>query len=100
MALFQEGGNELIQPRNDRVLIERLEEGQKGPIQLTDPDKSIKGKVVAIGPKVDTAKVGDLVLFNSKWNDFATDHYDDLPIGADKKLHLLQEADILAIVNA
>jgi len=99
LSLLQEGGYELIQPRNDRILIELLEEEQKGLVLLTNPDKSIKGKVVAVGPKVDTAKIGDLVLFNSKWNDFAGDYYSDLPLGADKRLHLIQEADILAIVN-
>jgi co-chaperonin GroES (HSP10) len=88
----------LIQPRNDRILIERIEAPQQG-IVLTDPDKSIRGKVLAVGPKVDTAKVGDLVLFNSKWNDFAGDHYEDLPLGADKRLHLIQEADVIGILD-
>jgi co-chaperonin GroES (HSP10) len=94
----------VIQPRNDRVLIRRIDE-QKGLITLTDAPKGFKGTVLAVGPgKCDedgdfqptVVKPGDTVLFNSKWNDFASDYYDDLPVGADPTLHLVQEADILA----
>ncbi len=100
----------MIQPRNDRVLIERIEE-VRGNISLTDAPKSIKGKVIAVGAgKLDEdgclvpleVQVGDVVLFNSKWNDLAGDHYDDLPLGIDPKLrlHLVQEADIIGILDA
>jgi co-chaperonin GroES (HSP10) len=100
LYVLQESGNQLIQPRNDRVLIERLIEPHTGLIiapQIAE-EKSIKGKVVAVGPKCDTVKPGMHVLFNSKWNDFANDFYDDLPLEADKKLHLVQEADKLGIL--
>jgi len=91
----------MIQPRNDRVLIERLDEPQKGLIiapQIAE-EKSLKGKILAVGPKVDTAKVGDLVLFNSKWSDLAPDHYEN-DYRYDAKLHLVQEGDIFAILHA
>lgn len=39
----------MILPRNDRVLIQRIEE-QRSSIVLTDADKSLKGKVLAVGP--------------------------------------------------
>lgn len=92
----------MIHPRNDRVLIERIDP-KPGLIALTDPDKGLKGKVLAVGPGKNgypmCVEVGDTVLFNSKWNDFSGDHYEDLPIGADKRLHLVQEADIFAILG-
>jgi len=91
----------LILPRNDRVLVERIPEPQVGLILAPDiaKEKSLSGKILAIGPKVDMVEPGMIVLFNSKWNDFANDYYDDLPVGADKNLHLIQEADIFGIVN-
>jgi len=110
----------MIQPRNDRVLIRRIEE-QKSNLILTDADKSMKGIVLKVGEGkwiegtwwkirerwewIDgyharmEVKPGDFVYFNSKWNDFAEDHYDNLPIGAEKGLHLVQEADILAKIG-
>lgn len=98
----------MIQPRNDRVLIRRIDE-QKGLITLTDAPKSLKGTVLAVGPgkrdkdgdfQPTVVKPGDTVLFSSKWNDFAGDHQEDLPLGAESTLHLLQEADILAVIHA
>jgi len=97
----------MIQPMHDRVLIQRLEEPQ-GTIMLTDAEKGMKGKVLAVGPGKwrdgyfyeTTVKPGALVCFSSKWNDLAEDFYDNLPVGADKTLHLVQEADILAVINA
>jgi co-chaperonin GroES (HSP10) len=110
----------LIQPRQDRVVIERIEEPQ-GPITLTDAPKGIRGKVLAVGPgrwhegewwlikgrwvwlwgwrQPMTVQPGDEVLFSSKWNDLALDRFDDLPIGTDPNIHLLQEADVLAILG-
>ena len=110
----------MILPRNDRVLIRRIEEKQSGLI-LTDPDKGIKGIVLKVGEgkwiegtwwkfksgwewidgyrQLPEVRPGQKVVFNSKWNDFAADHYENLPIGADKNLHLVQEADILAVIN-
>src|ERR1700688_1968934 len=97
----------MIQPRHDRVLIRRIDE-HKGLIVLTDAPKGLKGTVLALGPgkwdedgdfQPTVVKPGDLVLFNSKWNDFSKDHYDDFPIWADPYLHLIQEADVLAIIG-
>jgi co-chaperonin GroES (HSP10) len=90
----------LIQPRNDRVLIKRLEEPQKGLIVAPEiaKDKSIKGKVLAVGPKVDTVKAGDLVYFHSKWNDLGTD-FQHVDFRYEETLHLVQVADIFAIIN-
>jgi len=113
-----------IQPRNDRVLIRRIDE-QKGLITLTDAPKGLKGTVLAVGPgkwhegdweyawsmqlasfvlewqsgwrQEPAVKPGDTVFFNSKWNDFAKDYYDDLPLEAESTLHLVQEADIFGI---
>jgi len=133
----------MIQPANDRVLIQRVEE--ESDIVLTDRAKGIKGIVLAVGPgkwipgtwwyckhewdgdrfvghywrwdwipghrEPLAVKPGMKVLFNSKWNDFA--HAENkgtgadlsgplerpLPLKADPLIHLVQEADIFAIVD-
>src|SRR5712664_3947544 len=151
--LRQPTGVDAICPRDDRVLIRRIEE--PSDILLTDKSKSIKGIVLAVGPgkwhpgewwKLSTApplgyglsrltssntywtreggywhwyegwrelpivKPGDKVLFNSKWNDLA--NAENKGTGADGSgplerplsykldplTHLVQEADIFAIV--
>ena len=123
----------MIQPANDRVLIQRIEE--PGDILLTDRSKSIKGLVLAVGPgkwiegtwwyfyqptprwewipghrEQLAVKSGMKVLFNSKWNDFSAGENKGtgadlsgplerpLPLKADPLIHLIQEADIFAIV--
>lgn len=106
----------MIQPRNDYVLVERLEEPQKGTIIIPDvaKERSLRGKVLAIGPgkwiegingglvrRTPEVNVGDLVLFNSKWSDLSSTHYaEDGPAHFDQKLHLIQEGDIFARENA
>lgn len=99
----------MIQPRNNRVLIRRLEEPTA--ITLTDAPKGIKGIVKAVGPKCDTLKPGMVVLFNSKWNDLA--HAENKGTGADGKgplerplsyhreplEHLVTEDDIFCIIG-
>src|SRR5262245_18584142 len=106
----------MILPRNDYLTVRRIEKTRS--IILTDADKSIYGEVVAVGSgkwiegewwKVKgqwewfdgyrrpmSVHPGQRILFNSKWNDFAGDHYDDLPVGSDKSLHIVQEAVIFS----
>lgn len=106
---------------NDYVLIQRIEEKPKGVIVAPDvaKEKGIKGKVLAVGPgkwvegingdclvrRKPEVKPGDVVYFNSKWNDFAGDHYTtssyvEARTNAERdKIHLVQEADIFAIQN-
>ena len=104
----------MIQPRNDYVLIERCgSKGLSGLIILPEvaQEKSILGKVLAIGPgrmvegvngelvrKPVEVEVGQLVYFNSKWSEFAGSHYADDQL-YDRKLHLVQEADIFLKVD-
>lgn len=99
----------MIQPLRNQVLIERIEPPTL--IELTDAPKSIKGVILSIGPRVTDVKVGDYVLFNSKWNDFSSGENKGtgadgsgplerpLPIHADPRLHLVQEADIFLILS-
>jgi co-chaperonin GroES (HSP10) len=128
----------VIQPRNDRVLIRRIEEPEAKIGSIVVPDvarsKAIKGEVLAVGPgkwiegcwwkvlkiidinkSFDTAyfwdwvpgyretpevKPGQIVLFNSHWNDLASTHYDDDKSALfDPLLHLIQEADILGVTS-
>lgn len=103
----------MIEPRNDMVLIERIEDKRMGRILFPDiaKEKSIKGKILAVGPgkmieginggmvrRPPEVKVGDIVLFNSKWSDFSGSHYADDQIH-DKNLHLVMEGDIFARIN-
>lgn len=99
----------MIHPRNDMVLIERLEE-QEVKSHIVIPDiakiKGIRGQVVAVGPgkwieginggkvrrPVDV-KPGEIVYFNSKWDDLSGSHYSDDKL-EDRKLHLVMEGDI------
>lgn len=105
-----------IQPMNDYILVQRYQEPQKGVIVRPDvsQEKSIKGKVLAVGPgkMVDgerqplDVKPGDVVLFNSTWNDFAGDHYTtssyvEARTNAERdRLHLIKENDVFGLVNA
>lgn len=90
-----------ILPRNDRIVVRRHPPKHKGLIVAPEvaSEKSQRGTILAVGPKCYTVKPGMEVLFSSKWNDIAKDYCDDLPLEADASIHLIQEADILAIVG-
>jgi co-chaperonin GroES (HSP10) len=120
LSVLQESGDQLIQPRNDYLLVRRAE-APEGLIILPDiaKEKSLYGEVLAVGPgrwipgewwkvkgkwewyegyrRLPSVHVGQRIAFNSVWNDFAGDLYDDLPIGHDARLHLIQEGDIFSI---
>jgi chaperonin GroES len=94
-----------VQPLGDRVVVEREDAQEKtaGGIVLPDTakDKPQQGKVVAIGDGRLTkdgkrrplqVKVGDKVLFTS----YAGDEF---KIDGDKKVLLMREDDILAVVE-
>lgn len=51
----------MIQPRGERILVERLPH-PKSVIVLTDAEPSRKFKVLAIGPEVYDLEAGDVVL--------------------------------------
>ena len=109
-----------IEPRNDLVVIQRiddpLESKSAGGIIIPQvaQEKGIKGRVLAVGPgkwvegvngglvrKPLDVKVGDLVLFNSKWSELAGSHYaEDTPIQFERVIHLVMEADIFCKLNA
>ena len=94
-----------LQPLGDRVVIEREEAKQTtaGGIVLPDTakDKPQKGKVLAVGDGKVTkdgkrkplqVKIGDQVLFTS----YAGEEF---KIEGDKKVLLMREDDILAVVD-
>jgi chaperonin GroES len=94
-----------FQPLGDRVVVEREEAKSTtaGGIVLPDTakDKPQKGKVLAIGEGRVTkdgtrrplqVKVGDSVLFTS----YAGDEF---KLDGDKKVLLMREDDILAVVD-
>ena len=93
-----------LQPLNDGVVVERLEEEDVTPSGIVLPDsakeKPQKGKILSVGPgKLSdkgervpmTLKVGDIVLFTK---------YGPTEIKHDgKELLFLNESDVLAIVK-
>ena len=94
-----------IQPLGDRVVVEREEAKSTtaGGIVLPDTakDKPQKGKVVAVGDGRITkdgkrrelqVKIGDSVIFTS----YAGDEF---KLDGDKKVLLMREDDILAVVE-
>lgn len=105
-----------IIPRNDYALIERIESKYSGKITIPDSAKELgfQGKVLAVGPgkliegingglvrQTPQVKPGDIVIFNTRWNDLASSHHtEDIAAHFDRNLHLVQEADIFLRVNA
>ena len=94
-----------LQPLGDRVVVEREEAKDKtaGGIVLPDAakDKPQKGKVLAVGDGRITkdgkrrelqVKAGDNVLFTS----YAGDEF---KLEGDKKVLLMREDDILAVID-
>jgi chaperonin GroES len=94
-----------LKPLGDRVVVEREEAQEKtaGGIVLPDTakDKPQRGKVLAVGEGRLTkdgkrrdlqVKVGDQVLFTS----YAGDEF---KINGEKKVLLMREDDILAIID-
>jgi chaperonin GroES len=94
-----------IQPLGDRVVVEREEAKDKtaGGIVLPDTakDKPQRGKVVAVGDGRITkdgkrrplqVKEGDQILFTS----YAGDEF---KLNGDKKVLLMREDDILAVIE-
>jgi len=114
LALCLVGLSPVILPRNDLVLIERIDAPPTGVIVVPDiaQEKSILGKVLAVGPgkmiegvngdwvrRPPEVRVGDIVYFNSKWSEFAGSHYSDDQVAFDDHLHLVFEADIFLKVG-
>jgi chaperonin GroES len=94
-----------IQPLGDRVVVERDEAKEKtaGGIVLPDTakDKPQRGKVIAVGDGRITkdgtrrplqVKAGDQVLFTS----YAGDEF---KLNGEKKVLLMREDDILAVIE-
>lgn len=93
-----------IRPLHDRVVIERLEDGERSPGGIFIPDnakeKPSRGVIVAVGPgkilddgktRALGVKVGDNVLFGK---------YSGNEIKLDgKELIIMREEDILGIVG-
>ena len=103
----------IIEPRNDFVLIERIETLPQGNILIPEiaRKKSILGKVIAVGPgkfieegdgkwvrQRLAVKPGDIVYFNSIWSEFSGSHYVDDQL-RDRNMHLVMENDIFLKVT-
>src|SRR3989304_5558284 len=99
-----EVGDMLIQPLNDKVVIQRMEEGEefRGGIIIPDTakEKPQRGKVIAVGKgklledgrrRPMSVSKGDRVLF-AKWGG------NEVKIG-DQEYLILSEDEILAILD-
>lgn len=113
-----------LELRGDHVLIKRIERAATSGLVLPDAKlKSVEGEVVQVGPgrKDDdgeliamSLKIGDKVLFNSKWDDF--NHHELRAIGADRnsktaplenprpwwhdpQYHLVTERDVFGVLS-
>jgi len=85
-----------FKPLKERVFVSYAEEPEKTPGGIYLPDtakeKPQKGKVEAIGDKVESVKVGDIILF---------DKYAGSKINIDGTEYLiLKEEDILGILES
>lgn len=93
-----------LKPLHDRVLIRRVEEGDRSPGGIVIPDnakdKPQRGEVVAVGPgeSLDSGQLralavstGDSVLFGKYAGSEVTIDGEELVV--------LKESDILAIIN-
>ncbi len=113
-----------MKPLNDRVLIRRIEEPEQRIGSIIVPDvakvRAIKGQIISVGPgkwipgewwfvkgqwkwfdayrEVPPVYPGQTVYFNSKWNDTGDD-YQHAQVGWDESLHMVQIADIFAVIN-
>lgn len=86
----------MIEPLHDRVLVERLKRGDamKGGIIRPDTanDRPHHGRVLAVGPKVEVIRHGDVVMFGQ---------YAGIIVADDSDLEvLLREEECLARVTA
>ena len=93
-----------IRPLHDRVIIKRLEEERTSPGGIVIPDsateKSIKGKVVAVGKgkilengevRALDVKVGDNILFGK---------YSGTEVKVDgEELLVMREEDVMAVIE-
>ena len=91
-----------VRPLGDRVLVEPVEEEQKvGDIYIPDAakEKPIKGKVLAVGKKVD--KEGKEIKFDVKKGDTVLlPKYGGTEVKLDgKKLQLVREEDLLGVIE-
>jgi len=93
-----------LKPLHDRVVIRRVEEGDRSPGGIVIPDnakdKPQRGEVLAVGPgealdsgqvRALAVSVGDSVLFGKYTGSEVTIEGEELVV--------LKESDILAIIN-
>ena len=83
--------NQMIQPLNNNVLCEIINEERKSVLIMVEKEKRMeKGKVLAISKDVEIVKKGDILYFKS---------YSLSPVEVDgKELYFIKAEDILAKV--
>jgi co-chaperonin GroES (HSP10) len=57
----------MLKAIQNRIIVEPIEIQKSSVIYIENNEKPRKGKVVAVGPKVEELVVGDIVYFTSGW---------------------------------
>ena len=84
----------MLKPLRDRVVIQPRVRKISDIIAVVNKEPFNEGTIVAVGPKVRDAKVGDFVKYgNGEYLDWPTYSFD----GQD--FQIIQEADICAVVE-
>ena len=83
-----------IRPLRDRVVVKPRVRKLSDIIAVTNNEKFNEGEIVAVGPKVHDAKVGD-------WIKYGNGTYLDWPVHTmdGQDYQIIQEADICVIVE-
>ena len=85
----------MIKPLHDRVVVRPNVRKLSDIIYVNNKESFNEGTVVAVGPKVDQARVGDFIKYgNGDYLNWPVHHID----GQDYLI--IQEADICAVVEA
>lgn len=83
-----------IRPLHDRVVVKPFVRKLSDIIHVNNTEKFNEGEIVAVGPKVYEARVGDKIKYgNGTYLDWPVQHFD----GQDYQI--IQEADIACIVE-
>lgn len=86
----------MLKPLAGRVLVRRIDAVRSGLLwlpEVADPEKAVKGEIVALGPKVRGLKRGEMIAFTGRWDDLPPTH--PLP----KDYQLIREGDVMGIFN-
>lgn len=84
----------MLRPLRDRIVVKPIVRQISDVIHVQNREKFNRGTIVAVGPKVKDAQVGDFVVYgNGTYLEWPTHRVDD------QDYQLIQEADICMVVE-